>query len=80
MLTAEPATTLARLVRSGEVTASEIVAAYLKRIAVIEAAVGAFHLRAAFWTRQAVDEHRTDARRPCARRLGDLDGRLPAVG
>jgi Asp-tRNA(Asn)/Glu-tRNA(Gln) amidotransferase A subunit family amidase len=44
MLTAEPATTLARLVQSGEVTASEIVAAYLERIAAIDAAVGAFQI------------------------------------
>ena len=44
MLTAEPATTLARLVQSGEVTASEIVAAYLERIAAIDAAVGAFQV------------------------------------
>jgi amidase len=44
MLTAESATTLARLVQGGEVTASEIVEAHLERIAAIDAAVGAFQV------------------------------------
>jgi amidase len=43
-LTAESATTLARLVQAGEVTAPEIVAAYLERIAAIDPDVGAFQI------------------------------------
>ena len=44
MLTAEPATTLARLVQVRRGHASEIVAAHLERIAAIDAAVGAFQV------------------------------------
>jgi amidase len=44
MLTAESATTLARLVQGGEVTASESVEAHLEQIAAIDADVGAFQV------------------------------------
>jgi amidase len=43
-LTAQSATTLARLVQTGEVPAPEIVAAHLERIAALDAAIGAFQI------------------------------------
>jgi amidase len=43
-LTAESATTLARLVRTGDLTAPEIVAAHLERIAALDAAIGAYQI------------------------------------
>ena len=43
-MTAQSATTLARLVQTGEVTAPEIVSAYLERIAALDAAIGAFQI------------------------------------
>ena len=44
MLTTESATSVARLVQTGEVSGTEIVAAHLERIAAVDAAVGAFQI------------------------------------
>ena len=43
-MTAQSATTLARLVQTGEVTTPEIVAAHLERVASLDAALGAFQI------------------------------------